>query len=284
MKFKVKELAILLVIGCMFPLLINNTFNFSVDQTTFNNLKNSSVYDGGIQIDALTTTNTTYSGNWTWAVSQPWCYDDNGVYIIEDLTINASSTPTGSGIYIGNSHDVNFRIQNCTIVDLVAISSYGAGINLINCSRGVIFNNTITNTNWIACGIQLQGYNCYNITIERNVVTSIGRHGILTYGGNNIYIINNTVTSIQYQGIYLFHGCKNSTIAYNHVENANVHYDSTIDAGIRLLDIDNDNNKIFNNTVLACRRGMYLRDSSNNSIHLLKEKNSVKKHLLLLSL
>ena len=106
MKSKTKNLAILLVMGLVFPLFVNNTFDFSVKQITFNNLKSSSVYNGGIKIDALMTFNTTDSGNWTWAVNQPWCDIDNGIYIIEDLTIDAGTSPTGSGILINNSLDI----------------------------------------------------------------------------------------------------------------------------------------------------------------------------------
>ena len=33
----------------------------------------------GIVVDALLSTNTSNSGNWTWAVDQPWCSNDGGL-------------------------------------------------------------------------------------------------------------------------------------------------------------------------------------------------------------
>jgi len=90
MKSNTKKIVILLILGLVFPMILNNNINFSVEKTTYDNLKTSSVYNGGIMIDGLATTNTTYSGNWTWAVSQPWCYDDNGVYVIPLMNILSS--------------------------------------------------------------------------------------------------------------------------------------------------------------------------------------------------
>jgi len=128
MKSNTKKILVLIVLGMGFVFLPNIKFDFSVEQTTFNILKNSSVYYGGIVIDALATTNTTYSGNWTWAVRQPWCYNDNGVYVIEDLTIDASTSPTGNGIYIKNSKNEYFIIRNCTVYSAQIIIDIEAGI------------------------------------------------------------------------------------------------------------------------------------------------------------
>ena len=122
-------------------------------------------------------------------------------------------------------------------------------------------------TSPLGCGILLEGYNCFNITIEQNVVKNILRHGILTYGGDSIHVLNNTVTNVAYNGIYFYEGCQNSTIAYNFVNNTNYNQMSGSNGGIKLLDDNNDRNEIFNNTVQNCWRGMYLRDSSNNSIY-----------------
>ncbi|MHA1112305.1 MAG: right-handed parallel beta-helix repeat-containing protein [Promethearchaeota archaeon] len=250
---------------------------FSFNPTSFVRAEKLEIQDvpiyQGIEIDALLTVNTTNTGNWTWAVDQPWCSNDTGVYTIEDMIINnTAGTPRGSGIFINNSHDVDFRIENCTITNVNAIISYGAGIDLENSSRGVIINNTVSNTNPIGCGIQLRDYNCYNITIERNVVKNILRHGILMYGGDEIHVINNTVNNVAYNGIYFYQGVQNSTIAYNYVNDTNNNQMSSTNGGIKLLDVNNDNNQIYNNTVLNCWRGIYLRDSSNNSIH----NNTVK--------
>ncbi len=246
-------------------------------------LKTSSVIYTGIIVDALLSTNTSISGNWTWAETQPWCTYDGEKYIIEDMVIDETNTPTGSGIFINNSHDVDFRIENCTITNVNAITSYSAGIDIENSSRGVIFNNTISETNPIGCGIQILGYNCYNITIERNVVTNILRHGILAYGGDEIHVLNNTVNTVGYNGIYFYQGTQNSTIAYNFVNDTNYNQMSGANGGIKLLDGNTDNNEIYNNTVINCWRGIYLRDSSNNSIYNNTIKNNYDAGIVLSS-
>jgi parallel beta-helix repeat protein len=266
-RFMSRIVTIVLLILCVS--LSFNTTSFAGAKET--DVQYITIYRG-IVVDASASTNTTNSGNWTWALAQNWCRDENGIYIIEDMIINNTNTPTGSGILINNSHDVDFRIENCTITNVAAILSYSAGIDVINSSRGVIFNNTVDQTNPIGCGIQLKDYNCYNITIEQNVVKNIFRHGILAYGGDNIHVINNTVENVAYNGIYFYEGVNESTIAYNFVDDTNNNEMSGQNGGIKLLDDNCDNNLIFNNTITHAWRGMYLRDSSNNSIY----NNTVK--------
>ena len=91
MKFKTNKLAILLVIGLIFPLILNYNFNLSNDFTHEVDKPRTSATEEYIIINALATTNTAYSGNWTWARAQPWCATGNGTkeypYIIENVTI-----------------------------------------------------------------------------------------------------------------------------------------------------------------------------------------------------
>lgn len=90
MKTKTKKLMILLVIGLIFPLILNYNFNFSnIHKPNIDNLKTSSPYVN-IQIIDTWKTNTSNIGNWTWARTQPWCTKGNGTesnpYVIEDVT------------------------------------------------------------------------------------------------------------------------------------------------------------------------------------------------------
>ena len=267
------SLLILLILCFQGVFGINST---SFAQAKVGNLQAGEIYTG-IVIDALATTNTTNSGNWTWAEDQIWCSIDSGVYVIEDMIINNTiGTTRGAGIFINNSHDVDFRIENCTLtnINIIGTSPYSAGIDIVNSSRGVIFNNTIDQTSSYGCGIQLKDYNCYNITIEQNMVNNIVRHGILMYGGDDIHVINNTVQQCAYNGIYFYQGVQNSTIAYNYVNDTNNNQMSGQNGGIKLLDGTITNNQIYNNTVLNCWRGIYLRDSSNNSIYNNTMKNN----------
>jgi len=224
MESKLKKITYL-AISLLMALLLNNTLifnngaqtNFSVEQTTFNNLKSSQVYSG-IEIDALMAYNTTYSGNWTWAVSQPWCYIDNGVYVIENMTIDATSSPIDSGILIKNSNDDSFIVRNCTITNANGAGgylNYAAGIKLINCSNGVIYNNNCSNGATYGCGILVYD-GSFNITISENTVQNNGRHGILAADSSyNLSITCNNVTHTTYYGIYLYEFCDNNTIIGN---------------------------------------------------------------------
>lgn len=222
MKSKLKKI-IILFIGLFLVLLLNNTLNFNKGvQTELSIPKQSAGYiESFILVDGTATGIGAH--NWTWAESQLWCSGDGSwstPYIIENVSIDAISSPTGSGILIKNSLDVYFIIRNCTVIPAQGgVDGYGAGIELINCSRGIIFNNTCSDTGADGCGILLEGHNCYNITIERNMVKSIGRHGILTYGGNDISILHNNVTYCSHVGIYLFDGSYNCTIDNNNAKN-----------------------------------------------------------------
>ena len=258
MKSKLKKITYLFI-SLLMALLLNNTLIFNNGaQTELSVPKQSDGYsESFIHVD----------GNWTeTATTYDWCYGDGSwstPFTIENVSINAISSPTGSGILINNSFGVYFIIKNCTIINAQGgVVGQGAGIELQNCSRGLIFNNTCTDSGATGNGILLEGYNCYNITIERNVVKSSERHGILSYGGNEIYIVNNTVSDCYYKGIYLYNGCENFTVAYNYVEDVG-HSDQ--DAGICLYNY-NHNNTVYNNTIINSWRGMYLRESRDNSI------------------
>jgi len=273
MKSNTKKIVILLILGLVFPMILNNNFNFSVEQTTSNNLKTSSVYNGGIMIDGLATTNTTYSGNWTWAVSQPWCYDDNGVYIIEDLTINASTSPTGSGIYILDSDNEYFTIRNCKVYDAGSGINDG-GIKLEDTNNGTLTNNNCSNN--VGNGIFLET-NCKNNTISGNTANNndLGiylyicdynivsgntandnDYGIYIEISNDNTISGNTANENSQDGIYSYF-CGYNNITGNTANN-NHNY------GISLLDSDNNTisgNTVCNNTV----SGITIESSSNNN-------------------
>ena len=57
-------------------------------------------------------------GNWSNAVSWGWCKGDGSwgnPYIIENMTIDATSSPVGGGILISNSANDYFIINNCPV-------------------------------------------------------------------------------------------------------------------------------------------------------------------------
>ena len=277
MKNESKIKSVILALGIIFAsLIINNIIilNEKVendgtiknrDETTFKNLKTSSVYNGGIQIDATLTTNTTYSGNWTWAVSQPWCYDDNGVYIIEDLIINASSSPVGSGIYIKNSKNDYFIIKNCTVYNAASTTS-DAGIKLENTNNGTLTNNNCSdNGNW---GIFLYNY-CENNTVSGNTACDNlpldQDYGIYLFDHcDNNNISGNTVNDNSAYGIFLFNDCNNNTISGNTAGNI---FTTNQNFGIYLADSCDNNNISGNDLNNNAEFGIWLNDhSSNNNV------------------
>ncbi|TFG12143.1 MAG: hypothetical protein EU535_06495 [Promethearchaeota archaeon] len=196
-----------------------------------------------ITIDELGLTVGSYT--WDQAKNEVWCTQlPSGVYVIENVTIDASTSPTGNGILINNSNDDPFIIRNCTITNANGPGTdhhgYAGGIKLINCSRGTIFNNTINDGGTYGCGILLYDES-HNITVEENIVYSNDRHGILAADYSyNITIKNNTVTETSNHGIYLYNHCYNITVRDN-TANGNGGY------GIFVF-TNCQNNTITNNT------------------------------------
>ena len=65
----------------------------------------------------------------------------NDPYIIENITMDATSSPSGSGITIQNSASVYFIIRNCYITNAPGANFDYAGIKLLNTNNGKIINN-----------------------------------------------------------------------------------------------------------------------------------------------
>ena len=107
----------------VFPLIFNYNLNFSnIHKINIDNPKGSGGYsESFIHIDG------SIPGNWTGTTGYPWCDLVNGIYIIENVTIDAGSSPTGSGIFINNSKNENFIIRNCTVYNSTG-GIYDAGI------------------------------------------------------------------------------------------------------------------------------------------------------------
>jgi parallel beta-helix repeat protein len=201
----------------------------------------------------------------------PWIGSDGSwadPYVIEDLYIDANNN--GNGILIQDSHNVYFRIENCTFINADGASgytNYGGGIKLFNSSNGVLFNNTCTNGGTYGCGILLYS-GTHNITVEDNHVFLNSPHGILVADFSyNITIKGNTVTRSYAgsgRGIYLYNGVFNCTISNN---NASDNGQAGICIGLNCYDnwiINNyaDDTSAVNNQDY----GIYLLDSDNNTV------------------
>ncbi len=225
---------ILIILGIFFAIAVSNisisVYLISNDGTIETNLKNpkSSGYwtMNFIHID----------DNWSaTATTYDWCSGDgswSNPYIIENVTINASGSPTGSGILINNSKNDYFIIRNCSVYN-GGSGTEDAGIKLENTNNGILTNNNCSYNDYN--GIILFN-NCENNTISEN-----------TANDNNNF------------GINLNTNCNDNTISGNKANNNGVH-------GIRLWNSCSDNTVLGNNANDNNQIGIRLRYSSNNNI------------------
>ncbi len=251
MKFKTKKIGILLIIGLILPVFLAYSFN-SLNNVEINetNPKISAGYiESFIHIDG------SIPGNWSATEGEPWCNLVNGVYIIENVTIDANGSPTGSGILINNSKNVKFIIRNCTIFN-ADNGFFDSGIWLENTNNGTIINNDCSNNNQ---GIYL--INCERNNITENTANNNQYNGIyLDTNCDSNNITGNTVDNNLF-GIQLVTGCDYNNITLNTVTN-------NVDYGIYINNFGTscDNNIVFNNTVNDNNRyGICVRYGSNDN-------------------
>jgi parallel beta-helix repeat protein len=280
MKTKTNNLAILLVLVLIFPLILNVKLNFSNNYKYNVDKTRTSATIEYIIIDELATTNTNYYGNWTWARTQPWCTAGNGTkeypYIIENVTI--VYPPAIDCLTIRNSRK-HFTVQNCTLKD-IPIANF-AGIRLDNVTNAKIMNNQVNNNTYgIYCtnvnnsqfidnncstnafyGIYLENLN-YNNTIFGNTVCYNQDTGIKLVSSNHNYVIGNTVNDNDVNGIYL-DGCNNNIISGNTASNS---ITTAQNVGIFLED-SSENNNLWRNTICNNNEhGTYLKGVDYNNI------------------
>ena len=249
MKSKTRYVILIFVLSLniLFPAMeFNSTINESIEPIKFP--KQSAGFDVSfIHVD----------GNWTDTTSYDWCYFESGYYIIENVTIDASNSPTGSGILINNSKNDYFIIRNCMVFNADDIF-FDSGIWMENTNNGTIFNNDFSDNN---LGIYLIG--CEKNNIMDNTVNNNGYNGIyLDTDCFNNNITGNTANNNIY-GIQLYRNCD-----YNNVSLNNVAFNE--DYGIYLNSHTSscDNNLLVNNIVNDNNRyGIYFtQDNNENSV------------------
>ena len=259
MKNKNKIKITILVLGIVFALSPINSFNIIDDQGetegTIENRDDSNLKPP--RISGYWTTNFIHiDGNWSQTEgSYSWCSGDgswSNPYTIENVTIDASTSPTGSGIFINNSKNEYFIINNVTVYN-VGSTTDDAGIKLENTSNGTLINNNCSDNGY--SGLFLS-QNCNNNTLSGNTANNNDRFGIYlqTNCDNNLISGNsasNVGTSNQNQGIVLYNSCDNNTISGN-TANSNTIY------GIN-LQTNCDNNIISGNT--ASNIGAFIQDT-----------------------
>jgi len=166
--------------------------------------------------------------NWTEAVDSGICSGSgtfSDPYIIQDCIIDGNGT--GTGISIGNSKNVYFRIENCTIFNCTY------GIRLGTSCNGTLLNNDCS---YNEVGIYLDGgidipnptpemlAQCYsmNNTVSNNTINNNEDYGIYCRGvaggppgelENNIFK-GNFINNNRF-GIYFQNFCINNTVLDN---------------------------------------------------------------------
>lgn len=177
MRNKIKIKRSILLLAIVFALTVINSFNIFDDlsktERTIQSRDDSSLKSP--RISGYWTTNFIHiDGNWSYTVGNySWASGDgswSNPYIIENVTIDASTSSTGSGIFINNSKNDYFIIRNCTVYN-AGSEEYDAGIKLENSNNGTITNNNCSNNG--KNGILLFG-NCQNNIISENIASNMG--------------------------------------------------------------------------------------------------------------
>ncbi len=199
--------------------------------------------------------------NWSIVETYEWVQGNgswNNPYIIENITMDASSSPTGSGIYIENSTNSYFEIRNCEIFDS-GTGTWDAGIKIENSTRGFIKDNNCSYNG--ESGILFNDWStnntAYNNTLNDNVFSGIFM-GLNSY--NNTVIFNEVKRNDRY-GIRVINSHSNN-ISYNKVDDNDSGFN-----GYGFYFSNADNNTISNNTAIKNEEyGMYFTSNSDNNL------------------
>jgi parallel beta-helix repeat protein len=156
--------------------------------------------------------------NWTQtAASYDWCNGSgswNDPFIIWDVGISTNATI--AGIFINNSQDVYFRIQDC-IVSNNSTAQYSAGVRLENTTDGRIINvNSSYNT------IGLMFYNTHNTSIELSNVMSNDYGIYLCQSSSNNTLYKNNIIDNTIHGVNMT-DCEDIIVYYNNFTNNGIH-------------------------------------------------------------
>ena len=186
------------------------------------------------------------AGNYT------WCFKENGFYVIENVTIDATGAPNNIGLEIRNSNEY-FIIRNCTI-----LNSGNIGISLDDVNNGTLNNNTFE-SNYRGIWIN----NGSNNTITDCKIIGSGGTGIALSLSTNNTIESNTINCVgSYQGIYLQSSSHNNTISKNTVTGAT---QADPDWGVGIAIQSSDICIISHNSIKNNKFGIKLRNGADNN-------------------
>ncbi|MFX1302079.1 MAG: right-handed parallel beta-helix repeat-containing protein [Promethearchaeota archaeon] len=215
-------------------------------------LKTSTTYTNSITIDALLTTSTTTSGNWTWAFNQGICTGSGtpgDPYIIQDDIFNMVG---GICLWIFNSR-IHFKIINCKFRSSVL----GIGIFIENTTNGILEGNDLYN---LIIGMDI--VNCSSLTLFENNATSCDA-GYLIDGGKFLTISRNLASK---GGLGIsFNDVNWSTIDKNEIFN---------NTGDGIFSFISNSNEFSENVLLNNSHGIHLVSCDKNIL----SKNTAKEN------
>ena len=144
--FGLGAIAILTTEKSIYPIIVSEIGN---QNAQYNEFKNDGVdvtpHSSGGYTPSFIYVNGSIPGNWSATAAEDWCIGSGTFedpYIIENCTIDASTSPINSGILIVDSEDVYFQVRNCTIQGANGTTgSYlnlAGGIKLLNCSNSFL--------------------------------------------------------------------------------------------------------------------------------------------------
>ena len=202
-----------------------------------------------------------YNGNWSKGITNGWIKGQgtyNNPYRIENMTIDATDSPTGCGIYIQNSHNVSFVIKNCTINNAPA-GSDNAGIKIQNAGNATLIGNNVSNN--LERGIY--ALESDNLTIDGNIAYN-SKTGFYINDCKNISIINNRCGDQSILGIYV-NFCFNGTVSHNNLTGNGVGLDIASSEKVRIsfLNVSANDNEGF--TVRYTKNCSFWNLTANNN-------------------
>ncbi len=246
------KLVILIILGFLVPLSISKNMNLIDNHKS---IKIDPKSSGGYNLSFIHIDDSNPK-NWSWtAGNYSWCYFKNGIYFIENVTIDASDSPTGNGILINNSVNEYFIIRNCTIFN-ADHSFFDSGIWLENTNNGTIINNTISGNKQGIYLIDSDGNKIIENTLKDNEWNGLYFDTNCEYNNITGNVINNNN-----DGIQLETDCNYNNITLNIVNNNNQYgiFINSFQGG-------SDNNIILNNTANENNvNGIYIRYNNNEN-------------------
>ncbi|MHA1744949.1 MAG: NosD domain-containing protein [Promethearchaeota archaeon] len=214
-----KKIRLVLVVGMLFLFMLLVSKAVGVDSLDSNLIQIDEPHSAGEW--TLTSIYVDNGGVKDWVYTEStydWCTGlgtEGDPYLIENVTVTPSA---GSAILIRNSRGVHFRIKNCTAGTTSSVAGYG-GISIDNSDLGELIGNNCSEGD----GTGIVFDDCDNMTIQDNLLSNNGFHGLFFDGlssgscDDNV-VTGNTLINNTLLGIYLNFNNSHNTFDDNYFQ------------------------------------------------------------------